>query len=100
MIFSLQGKDNEALVAELEKMGSVVSAEPFVGKADGHKFKPGQAVQLTGLEDYPEFNGETVTITSIREDGHWGKAYYFRSNNPDLDRVLNWTYEYRLKEVG
>ena len=97
MILSLQGKDNAKTVAGLEKIGLVTSAESFTSKIDGHKFRAGQEVQLIGLEDYPEFNGEIVTITSIRIDGAWGKAYYFKTDNPILATQLNWTYEYRLQ---
>ena len=101
MIVSFQGKDNAISIAELEKMtgGSCTSSEAFLGKSKGHKFRPGQEVQLIGLEDYPEFNGEIVTITSIRADGAWGKAYYFKTDNPILATQLNWTYEYRLKNA-
>lgn len=99
MILSLQGKDNAKTVAGLEKIGSVTSSEAFISKPNGHKFRPGQELQLIGLEDYPEFNGETVVITSIRADGHHGKAYYFKTDNLDLESQLNWTYEYRLRNV-
>ena len=99
MIISAQGKNNAKIFTEIEKATGMVaiSSEALIGKSDGHKFKPGQKVILTGLEDYSEFNGEIVTITSIRVDGTWGKAYYFKTSNPNLAEQLNWTYEYRLK---
>lgn len=103
MKLSFQGKNNAKAIAEIEKNTGwvAVSSEPFSGEESGHKFKPGQEVRLIGLEDYPEFNGEIVTITSTREDGEWGKAYYFQTDNANLVSQLNWTYEYRLehKEV-
>ena len=99
MQFSFQGKDNAGVIAEIEKAtgGTCVSSEHLASESNGHKFKPDQKVRLVGLEDYPEFNGEIITITNIREDGVWGKAYYFKTDNPDLASQLNWTYEYRLK---
>ncbi len=101
MQFSIQGKDNAKAIAEIEKAtgGTCVSSEHPAGKNNGHKFKPAQKVRLVGLEDYPEFNGEIVTITNIREDGTHGKAYYFQTDNSDLANQLNWTYEYRLESL-
>ena len=69
------------------------SAELYQGEDSGHKFKPGDVTTLTGLEDFPEYNGTPVKITSIREDGAHGKAYYV---DGPVNAVLNWTYEYRL----
>ncbi len=77
----------------------LVNEELFIGKADGHKFKSGDVLELYGLEQYPQFNGEIVEITSIREDGPHGKAYYFKTDNDALFDELNWVYEYRLKKI-
>ena len=102
MILSLQGKNNAKAFAEIERATGVagVSSEAFAGKFNGHKFRPGQEVALIGLEDYPEFNGEIVTITRFRVDGAWGRAYYFRTDNPELESQLNWAYEYRLETLN
>ncbi len=102
MIFSLQGKNNAEEALEFEKMTGqkIINKELFIGENDGHKFQPEQKAELVGLVDYPQFNGEIVTITSIREDEGFGKAYYFSTDNVDLSNNLNWTYEYRLKEVN
>jgi len=98
MRLSFQGKNNAADIKKIEAQGGkVTTAEIFKGASDGHKFLPGDMGELHGLEDYPEFNGEVVKITSIREDGPHGKAYYFETSNEELASQLNWTYEYRLK---
>jgi len=101
MYISVQGKSNAATIGAIENLsgGTFINEECFKGKADGHKFKEGKAVELFGLENYPQFNGEIVVITSIRENGIYGKAYYFRSDNEELLTQLNWTYEYRLRRV-
>ncbi len=100
-LFSFQGKNNAKALEEFEKENRclVITGEYLPGINNGHKFKPDQKVRLTGLKDYPEFNDEIVTITKIRVDGRWGKAYYFKTTNPDLASQLEWTYEYRLSEI-
>lgn len=70
------------------------SVELFTKEAEGHQFKAGDMAILHGLEDYPEFNGSTVEITAIREDGMYGMAYYIRG---DINKLVNWIYEYRLQ---
>ena len=99
-IISLQTDDNLAVEKELNKRGiTIVNEEVFKGKENGHIFKPTDRVMLHGMEQYPQFNGEMVTIASIREDGPYGKAYYFKADNEEVEHQLNWTYEYRLKKV-
>lgn len=70
------------------------SAELYKAESNNHKFSPGQVCILTGLIDFPEHNGEEVVITSIREDGPKGKAYYIRGV---INEAVNWIYEYRLQ---
>jgi len=100
-MISFQGSNNKKEIDKWEKDTGLkfISGEVFKGTNNNHKFKPGEKAILFGLEDYPEFNGETITITSIRKDGRYGKAYYFNSDNQDLLLQLNWTYEYRLNKV-
>lgn len=75
---------------------SFESAELLPGVPNGHKYSPGQTCLLGGLEDYPEYNGERVEITAIREDGPRGRAYYIRGR---INEIVNWVYEYRLAPV-
>jgi len=100
MFVSAQGKNNAETFKSIEKAlgAEIVNDECFKGTANGHKFKKGDVVELFGLSNYPQFNNEVVTITSIREDGQYGKAYYFDTDNEELLTQLNWTYEYRLRE--
>ena len=101
MRISFQGSDNKKEVDEFEKSTGlkVINAEAFKGVARGHKFSVGQRCRLVGLEDYPQFNGDEVEISSIREDGPHGKAYYFKPDNKAIFKCLNWTYEYRLEAI-
>lgn len=71
-----------------------VSEEMFKADANGHKFKVGQTCVLHGLQSFPEYNGETVTISAIREDAEKGRCYYIKGR---IEEVVNWVYEYRLK---
>lgn len=70
------------------------SIEPFKTNPNNHKFKIGDICELTGLVDFPEYNGTNVEITSVRIDGEYGKTYYIKGA---INKFLNWTYEYRLK---
>lgn len=72
----------------------VQSAELYTAPADGHKFAVGETRILTGLQDFPEFNGQPVEITAIRQDGPKGKAYYVKG---EINKFVNWVYEYRLQ---
>lgn len=71
-----------------------ISAELFKAPPSDHKFSVGETAMLTGLESYPEYNGQQVEITAIREDGPHGKAYYIKGA---INALINWTYEYRLE---
>lgn len=72
------------------------SEELFRAPPSGHKFAAGESCVLVGLESFPEYNGEEVTITAIREDGANGKAYYIAGR---INEVMNWIYEYRLAKA-
>ena len=101
MKISFQGSNNAKTVSALEAItgGTFINDEISKGENDSHKFSVGQRCKLIGLESYPEFNGEIIEITSIREDGPHGKAYYFKADNSMIAEQLNWTYEYRLEEI-
>ncbi len=72
-------------------------AEFYQIEANKHKYKPGDILELHGMEQYPQFNGETVQITTYRKDGMDGKAYYFKTKNKELSDNLNWIYEHRFR---
>ena len=69
------------------------SVELFKSEPAGHKFTPGDTAKLIGLVEFPEYNGDLVKITAIRQNGPHGKAYYIEGR---INAMLNWTYEYRL----
>lgn len=73
-----------------------IGAEPYVIENPNSKFKKGQVCKLTGLVDFPEFDGQEVEITNIREDGENGPAYYIKG---EINEYLNWVYEYRLEAI-
>ena len=86
--------DDPDLCRAIAKHPNFTSAELFQAEPDGHKFQPGEERTLVGLVDFPEYNGQTVTISAIRKDGPNGKAYYVRGA---INEVANWVYEYRLQ---
>lgn len=86
--------DNPAEVRAISGNPNFTSVELFPGEYNGHKFKAGETRTLTGLVDFPEYNGQTVTITAIRADGPNGKAYYI---DGAINAMVNWVYEYRLE---
>lgn len=83
-----------ATIRRIAGTGIFKSANLYPAAEDGHKFKPGQRARLVGLVDFPEFNGDEVTISDIREDGPKGKAYYVQGR---CTETINWVYEYRLE---
>lgn len=101
MKYSFQTGENANVISVLERSLNIkcISLEVFPGKQDGHKFESGQSVRLVGLTSIPQFNGTVVTISSIREDGPHGKAYYFTTDIKKLANELNWVYEYRLRAI-
>lgn len=71
-----------------------ISVEAFQQpKTNKHEFNVGDVCILHNLQNFPEFNGTEVEITSIRENGEWGRAYYIKGR---INEYLNWVYEYRL----
>lgn len=88
--------ENPDLIRAVKGMTTPVQSQ--ISKPNGHKFKPGDKAILTGLESFPEFNGDEVTITNIREDGAHGKCYYVSGRI--AEEACNWVYEYRLKPVA
>lgn len=84
---------NKEALRELADSPLLTSKELYPSNENGHKFSVGDECTLTGLQDFPEFNGRTVEITAIREDGPRGKAYYIKG---DINKFMNWVYEYRL----
>lgn len=101
MKISFQTGNNAKDIQDFEQQTGCefISSECFKGESSDHKFKPGQLVKLVGLESVPQFNGKIVTISSIREDGIHGKAYYFKTDIKELADELNWVYEYRLETI-
>lgn len=63
------------------------------------KFSIGDVLELHGLEEYPELNGETVEITNYRDsdDLH---GYYIKSQSGNVEEFLNFVWEKRLRRKG
>ena len=89
-LISISDPDELRLAANNPRIKSI---ELFRSKENGHLFKVGEERELTGLEDFPEFNRQKVKITAIRENGESGRAYYIEG---PINQFLNWVYEYRL----
>ena len=75
------------------------NVEAFKADANGHIFKPEDKVVIHGMENLTDLNGEVVTISAIRKDGDYGKAYYLK-DNPKVLAEINWTYENRLRKIS
>lgn len=60
-----------------------------------HLFRPGDTATLIGLETFPQYNGDTVTIEAVRRSGVFGRCYYVKGR---INLDLNWVYEYRLEK--
>lgn len=92
MLIPISTDDPEACRI-ISKHPDFQSAELYKVESDGHKYKPGETRTLTGLVDFPEYNGQQVKITAVRMDGAKGKSYYVEGK---INDVMNWVYEYRL----
>jgi hypothetical protein len=86
---------NPDAVRALAKSPLFKARNLYEAAPNGHKFTVGETRTLTGLVGFPEHNGETVTITGIREDGPRGKAYYVSGRIAECGP--NWVYEFRLQ---
>ncbi len=89
----LETSDKSAQSACNGLLCGFISAEIFQTEKSGHKYNIGETRTLVGLESYPLYNGTTVVISSYRDDGEFGKAYYVQGA---INEYLNWVYEYRL----
>lgn len=79
----------------IREYGHLINSEElFTSDKDGHSYNVGDIKTLTGLVDFPEFNGEQVEITAFRLADEYGKTYYIKGR---INQYLNWIYEYRLK---
>lgn len=77
-------------------MGTFVNAILYpIEHTPEHLFHPGDEAILAGLEDYPQYNGDTVTIEAVRQGGVFGRCYYVKGR---INQDLNWVYEYRLEK--
>ncbi len=87
---------DEATIRAVSGNPHFKSAELYKAEADGHLFRVDEKCILHGLTSFPEYNGEEVTISAIREDGPFGKCYYVKGR---IEEMCNWVYEYRLKSA-
>lgn len=83
--------DTEFLRENCDKLPMV---NCFETERAGHKFSVGDVRILTGLVDFPEFNGEEVEIVGYRMREDAGNTYYVKGR---INEYLNWVYEHRLK---
>lgn len=86
--------DDPATVRAWHASGRLTPEELFPSDSNGHKFKKGDRCKLLGLVDFPDLNGQSVTISSPREDGPRGRCYYIKG---ECSNLINWVYEYGLK---
>lgn len=77
----------------------LVSELLYEGKRNNHQFEIGEELILHGLEEYPEFNGEVVTVVAYRDkqifDDHL--SYYISSKSGNVEPYLNFVWEMRLR---
>lgn len=94
---ALRTVTNPHLIRDLVDLGfGGKTAEPYKTSDAKTKFKIGQICVLTGLVDFPEFNGKEVEIISPRREETNGQTYYIKG---EINKYINWVYEYRLEAV-
>lgn len=63
-------------------------------------FSVGDTLELYGMEEYTEFNGVHVTVAGFRESSSDDNAYYISSEDPRIERYLNFVWERRLRPIS
>jgi hypothetical protein len=84
-------------VEALEATGVLVNAELFPCDRGSRKFSVGDRLELFGLQEYPELDGEIVSVTGYRESSGELNGYYIKSESGRVERWLNFVWEKRLR---
>jgi hypothetical protein len=85
----------EQIKAQLPSPDDSLFDLPFQIERGEHKYSIGDIKILTGLKQFPFYNGTTVEIIGYREDGEYGLAYYVKGA---INREMDWVYENRLTD--
>lgn len=88
-----------AEVQSLEATGTLINEERHPCERGNRKFKIGDKLELHGLVEYPELNGQLVTVTNYRESDGDLNGYYIKSDTGEVEQWLNFVWEKRLKEI-
>lgn len=79
--------------------GQLLNCESQPTEKGDRKYSIGDRVQLHGLVEYPELNGEAVTVTNYRESKGDLNGYYIESDSGRVEPWLNFVWEKRLAEL-
>ena len=100
MVNTFVSAGTRAEVEQLEASGTLTNLELFPCDRGSRKFVIGDRCELFGLEEYPELDGEIVTITNYRESDGDKNGYYIQSESGRVERWLNFVWEKRLRPVS
>ncbi len=90
-------RDQVKLLEALEPFGVVANCELYPCEKGTRKFSVGDRLELFGLEEYPELDGEIVHVTAYRESKGDMNGYYIQSESGNVERWLNFVWEKRLR---
>lgn len=90
-------RDQVKVLEDLAAFGAVTNCELYPCEKGTRKFSVGDRLELFGLEEYPELDGEIVYVTAYRESKGDSNGYYIRSVSGNVERWLNFVWEKRLR---
>jgi hypothetical protein len=89
---------NKASIKALKDLDiNFVSVESFPCDRGNRKYKIGDRLELFGMEEYAELNGEIVVVTAYRTSVGDLNGYYIRSESGEVEKYLNFVWEKRLR---
>jgi len=86
-------------IEDAEAKGKLVNQELYPCDRGTRKFSIGDTLELFGLEEYPELDGQRVTITNYRESPDDLNGYYIKSETGEVEKWLNFVWEKRLRPI-
>ena len=81
----------------LEATGTLVNKELYPCEKGTRRYSIGDRLELFGLVEYPELDGQIVTVTNYRDSEQNG--YYIKSDSGEVEQWLNFVWEKRLRPI-
>lgn len=87
-------------VTRLQETGTLINRELYPCERGTRKYSIGDRLELFGLVEYPELDGQVVTITNYRTSDGDLNGYYIKSDSGEVEQWLNFVWEKRLRPIA